>query len=175
MARLSRHPELLEQIIALEKVHARRGDPRWLPINEAIEKPETRPRRNKRQELEYNPDQVKEWSRAERLKVIDKFLRKGYSPKAMSKKIGLHQTTINRELRIAGKKPYPRAHYRGYSFEHDQYYYFSDVLEAYAGTKVTAVLNGMEFGQRLSKAGWIITKGLWLNYDGSWHEGELPE
>lgn len=175
MARLSNHPELLEDIIALEKVHAKFDDPRWKPIRKAIEKPEPRKYKHRREEMAYDPEQVKEWSWSQRMKVIDEYLRRGYSAKRMAAKIGLHQTTINRELRRVGKKPYPRAHYRAYSFAYDKYYYFADVLEAYAATKVAAVREPMNPGQKVSRDGWIITKGLWLNYDGDWHEGELAE
>lgn len=155
MARLSEHPELMEQIIELEKERAPRDDPRWEKINVAINKKE--PRKNKK----TSASKAKKSDHSEKIDYVRSQILHGFSSYEIADISGISQSWINKLMHDYHIHRPPIAHFRLYNFETDEVRYLETLAEVIKFFKRSAFRLGLDKQNTVFIGDWAINRGRW--------------
>ncbi|QFR23089.1 hypothetical protein [Schleiferilactobacillus harbinensis] len=155
MARLSEHPELMEQIIELEKERAPRDDPRWETIHAAINKPEPRKKKN------VPASKVKKSDHSEKIDYVRSQILHGFSSYEIADISGISQSWINKLMHDAHIRRPPIAHFRLYNFETDEVRYLETLAEVIKFFKRSAFRLGLDKQNTVFIGDWAINRGRW--------------
>lgn len=186
MSRLSKHPEILEQIIALEKERAPREDPRWKPINEAMmdgleSMPyRSRPRHYRKRgsaPLPKTPKRppISEFTRRKerRLNKYPPLIERGLNVNELAEALGITRNMVSTDLRRLKLKPLERYNWQvsnevtGGVEYHKSYRTFAQRL-GIGYNRLSLRRQSKELVHR----GWHIKHGRWFERDGEYYEVE---
>ena len=167
VARLSEHPELMEQIIKLEKERAPRNDPRWGPIHAAIEKEEPRKKKN------VSVSKAKKSDQAERIAYVRSQILQGLSPYEIADISGISPSWINKLMHDVHIHRPPIAHFCLYNFETEEERYLGTQAEVIKLFKLSAFRLGLDKHNTVFIGDWAINRGRWYQDKyGKWNRTE---
>lgn len=167
MARLSEHPELMEKIIKLEKERAPKGDPRWIPIQVAIEKKEPRKKKN------VSVSKAKKSDHSEKIDYVRSQILHGFSSYEIADISGISQSWINKLMHDAHIRRPPIAHFRLYNFGTEEVRYLGTLAEVINFFKISAFRLGLDKHNAVFIGDWAINRGRWYQDKyGKWNRTE---